>query len=121
MLGVFKTVIEGISKSRDDFEALPDEGLFGRKCSRLCNLIECYIFRFFIVGIICVLVLLPIATLLFSVLFFILAITFWMYVPLALLITYLFNILIFEVDYSRKQECYIRLFPLIGTIVILII
>lgn len=64
---------------------------------------------------------LPIATLLFSVLFLICAITFWIYVPIALLLTYLFNILIFEIDYSRKQECYIRLFPLIGTIVILII
>jgi hypothetical protein len=37
VLAVFSTVLEGVKKSRDNFEALPDRGLFGKNFSRYFN------------------------------------------------------------------------------------
>lgn len=39
VLGVFFHVIDGIKKSRENFESQPDRGLFGKNLSRICNLI----------------------------------------------------------------------------------
>ena len=51
----FKNILEGIKKSRENFENTPDNGLFGKNIGRIFNKIECYLFRFFIVGLIIVL------------------------------------------------------------------
>ena len=47
----FGDVLEGIRKSRDEFENTPDNGLFGKNIGRKFNKIECYFFRFVVVGL----------------------------------------------------------------------
>jgi len=42
-------------ESRAEFERSPDDGFFGKSCSRIINLIEVYIFRFLFVGVFLVL------------------------------------------------------------------
>lgn len=96
MLGKFGNVLKSIQKSREEFERVPDRGLLGKSIIRVCNLFECYIFRLIFIGIIGVLILYPIAILLFSSLCLIGIITFWLWIPLAMVICYLFNILVFE-------------------------
>lgn len=91
----FQNVLESIKKSREDFESKPDLGLMGKNFSRCCNIIECYFLRLFIVGLIITLTLYPIAILLVSLLSFIFMITFWFWIPVAMIACYLFNIFIF--------------------------
>jgi len=93
---VFKTVLEGVKKSRDHFEALPDRGLFGKNFSRYFNYFECYVFRTLIVGVVITLILYPIAIVLQSILMFVMVLTVWLWMPLVLLVTYLFNTLFFQ-------------------------
>lgn len=45
------STLEGIKKSRQNFEELPDNALFGKNVARIFNYIECYLFRFLFVGI----------------------------------------------------------------------
>lgn len=117
LLGVFGTVMKGIAESRADFEAQPDLGLFGKKCSRICNLIQCYIFRFLIVGVIGVLMLYPVAIIVFSTLCLFVGLTFWIWVPLAMIIVYLFNILIFQFETNTRQAgCLIKGVPLFSLV-----
>jgi hypothetical protein len=94
-LGVFSKVLDGISDSRREFEALPDRGLFGKNLSRVCNLLECYVFRFLIVGVIITLLLYPVAIILVSITCFVFILTLWIWIPIILIIVYLFNILIY--------------------------
>lgn len=68
------------------------------------------------------LTLFPIAIILCSILFLILAMTSWIYVPIAIIIVYLFNILIYEFDVVPKtRECYTRLFSPIANIILIVI
>jgi len=96
LLNQFFTVLEGIKDSRASFESQPDTGFFGKNFSRIFNLIECYIFRFLIVGVIILLILYPIAIVVNSTISFVLAITSWLWVPLVEVVCYLFNILIYQ-------------------------
>lgn len=102
-LGVFSKVLDGISESRRAFEALPDRGLFGKNLSRICNLFECYIFRFLIVGVIITLMLYPVAIILVSTICFAFILTIWIWVPLILIVVYLFNIFVFEYESNYRD------------------
>jgi len=76
--------------SRRSFESKPDTGIFGKNFARVWNLIEVYLFRFLIVGIIIVLILFPAAIILnimFSVVF---ALTSWLWIPIYLVLRYLY-------------------------------
>lgn len=118
LFGKFMRVMDGIRDSRRYFESQPDTGFFGKAFSRIFNLIECYIFRFLILGVIVLLILYPIAIVINSVLSFVLAITSWLWVPLIEVVCYLFNILIyqFEIDDIYRGNRYSeRWFPLIST------
>jgi hypothetical protein len=96
MLRVFEDVLEGVSRSRAHFEALPDRGLFGKNFSRVFNYFECYVFRLAFVGVAITLILYPIAIIVSSLLMGFLIITVWAWIPIILLITYLFNVFLFQ-------------------------
>lgn len=122
VIGTFKAVLNGISQSRQHFENQPDLGLLGKNVSRLCNIIECYVFRFFFVGLILTLLLYPCLIIVCSVLTTAILLTVWIWVPLVLLLTYLFNILIFQFESSYiPNRCVVRLAPVFGIIIRLVI
>ncbi len=75
--------------SRERFEGEPDTGIFGKKFARLWNLFEVYIFRFLFVGILCVLILFPIAIIVNFLVTFILALTAWLWIPIFLVLRYI--------------------------------
>ena len=113
--GVFFTVLDGIRKSREHFEGLPDRGLFGKNFSRWFNYAECYIFRFLMVGVVGVLIIYPILIVTLSVLCFVLIVTFWAWVPMIMVVCYLFNILIFQFQSSYiPRGIVIRSVPLLS-------
>jgi hypothetical protein len=115
VIGTFKTVTYGIKRSRDYFESLPDRGLFGKKFSRYFNYLECYVFRLFFVGIIGVLILYPITIIVLSVLSVLLIVTVWIWVPLIMVVCYIFNILVFQFESSnRPSGVLIRGVPLLS-------
>lgn len=96
VIGTFLTVIEGIRKSRANFEATPDLGLLGKNISRYFNYMECYLFRFLFVGVIVTLIGYPIVIIIASAISAVLVITIWAWVPIILLVTYIFNIFIYQ-------------------------
>lgn len=72
--------------SRNSFENSADTGFFGKNCARICNLIEVYFFRFLIVGICVVLIILPILIILNTAISIFLALTSWLWIPIALIL-----------------------------------
>jgi hypothetical protein len=57
----------------------------------------------------------PIAIIIFSTICFVGILTFWIWVPLCMVITYIFNILIFQFEISQYPSgCLIKSVPLIG-------
>ena len=62
--------------------------------SRIFNYIECYVFRLLFVGIFLVLICYPILIVVASSVTLCLVVTFWAWMPVILLATYLFNILV---------------------------
>ena len=101
---------------------MPDRGLFGKNFSRFFNYIECYIFRLIFVGFILTLLLYPLAIIVLSLVTGVLIITVWAWMPLVLLITYLFNVIVFQFESSLiPRGFWIRAFPLLTLIISLII
>jgi hypothetical protein len=112
-IGAFVKVLSGIGKSRQHFEDLPDRGLFGKNFSRIFNYVECYVFRLVFVGILLTLIAYPIAIVLASLVMTVLIITFWIWMPIIFVITYLFNILIYQFESSQIVSGFVqRAFPL---------
>ena len=85
--------------------------------SRIFNYIECYVFRFLLAGVFIVLICYPILILIASSVTFALVVTFWAWMPVILLATYLFNIFIkqFESAYITNG-CFARSFPIFSVI-----
>ncbi len=104
MIGQFLKVLEGIRQSRERFEEQPDLGLLGKNMSRFFNYAECYLFRLVFVGIFLVLICYPIIIVVFSVVSTILVITVWAWIPLILLVTYTFNIFIYQFESSFIED-----------------
>ena len=120
-IGVFKKVLEGIKKSREDFERTPDRGLLGKNISRYYNYIECYFFRLLLVGIIGTLILYPILIVVLSLLCTALILTFWAWVPIIMIVCYLFNILVFQFESSYiPRGVIIRSVPMLTLLFILV-
>lgn len=80
---------------------MPDRGLFGKNFSRYFNYAECYIFRLLFVGIFLTLILYPIAIILASLVMFVLIVTPWVWMPIILMVTFLFNTLVFQFESSH--------------------
>lgn len=61
------------------------------------------------------LMLYPVAIILFSTICLFIGLTFWIWVPLAMIVVYLFNILVFQFEMSyREAGCLIRGIPLLS-------
>lgn len=56
-----RNICAGMAKSRKNFEDAPDTGICSKNMSRICNLIEVYIFRLIFVGLLLVFLGMPIA------------------------------------------------------------
>ncbi|CAK59674.1 unnamed protein product (macronuclear) [Paramecium tetraurelia] len=97
-------VCKGMSRSRREFEGSPDTGFFGKNCARICNYVEVYFFRFLIVGIVGVLIVIPALIIANFVISLVLALTAWAWIPFVLIISYLFQLLIFDFDCSERQD-----------------
>lgn len=95
--------------------------MFGKNFSRYFNYFECYVFRFLIVGVFLTLILYPIAIILQSILMFVLVLTVWLWMPLVLLVTYLFNTLFFQFESSYiPYGFFIRATPLLSLVLSLL-
>ncbi|CAD8182894.1 unnamed protein product [Paramecium pentaurelia] len=97
-------VCKGMSRSRRDFENSPDTGFFGKNCARICNYVEVYFFRFLIVGIIGVLIIIPILIIANFVISLVLALTAWAWIPIVLILSYVFQLLIYDFDCSDREQ-----------------
>lgn len=73
-------------------------------------------------GIIGVLILYPIAIVIGSLLCLLMVVTFWAWVPLIMVLCYLFNILVFQFESSyRPSGCFVRAAPLLTLIIVIFI
>lgn len=90
--------------------------------SRIFNYFECYVFRFFFVGVLLVLIGFPILIVVASAVTLALVLTFWAWMPLILAVTYLFNIFLkqFETALDR-YGFWSRTFPLFVIVIRLVI
>ncbi len=89
-------------------------GLLGKNVSRIFNYIECYLFRLLLVGILLVLIGFPILIIVASTITVVLVVTFWAWMPLVLVVTYLFNIFIKQFETERDAYGFMsRTFPLL--------
>ncbi len=117
VIGTFLNVVDGIKKSRTHFEELPDLGLLGKNVSRYFNYLECYVFRLVIVGVILVLIGYPILIIVLSVLSIVFMFTVWLWMPFILLVTYFFNIFIYQFESAYiPNHRLLRSIPILGLI-----
>ena len=79
-------------------------------------------FRLLFVGVLLTLACYPVLIVVASTIIFILIFTFWVWMPVILLVTYLFNILIkqFETPRINSYGCFARTFPLFRVVGVLI-
>lgn len=109
--------MSGIRESRTKFEEQPDLGLLGKNVSRYFNYAECFLFRFLFVGVLIVLIGYPIIIVVFSVCATILVVTVWAWIPLILMVTYVFNIFIYQFETSLiPDRRVVRSVPIIGLV-----
>lgn len=105
---MFSEVLQNIQRSRRDFEQRPDKGIFSKKCCRLCNLFYNYIFKFWVIGVFLVLGCMPVLCIASSAVLLLLALTAYIYMPFVLLLTWLFQILLYDFD-NPGEEFYVGL------------
>ncbi|KAL4453079.1 hypothetical protein ABPG74_015310 [Tetrahymena malaccensis] len=96
--------LKGIKRTIQDFEAQPDRGLFGKSFARIFKYLECLIR--FVISISFVGVGVPVAILINSILSFVLAITSWAWIPVTLVIRWLFHLLICDFDSPTRKGWY---------------
>lgn len=90
----------------------------GKNVSRIFNYAECYLFRFLFVGVFLVLIGYPILIVFCSVVSTILVVTVWAWIPLILLVTYTFNIFIYQFESSLiPDRKIVRSIPIIKIII----
>ncbi|KAL4464780.1 hypothetical protein ABPG74_011341 [Tetrahymena malaccensis] len=101
---ILKTALNGIRKSIDDFEALPDRGLFGKNFARIFKYIECYVFRLLFVTIFLIGVCMPILVTINCLGSFALAITSWLWIPITLVFRWLYHIFVWDFDSPTRRS-----------------
>jgi hypothetical protein len=108
-----------VSSMRREFEGRPDTGLIGKGVTRLFNLVWCYI----IVGLfgtVLLVTLMPAAILLNCALSIVLGVTAIVWWPIALLIGFLFALLVYDWLHARYGDVWFPLLTaLIGRVVVL--
>lgn len=103
----FTHVLEGIQRSRQNFEEQPDTGIFGKRFSRAVNLVECYVLRLFVVGVLILLILHPLFNLLVIALTALLCATAVAWVFAWLLICSVFRLLVFNYERMHNRRYFI--------------
>ncbi|KAL4508047.1 hypothetical protein ABPG72_021420 [Tetrahymena utriculariae] len=101
---LLKTTLNGIKKTIEDFEALPDRGLFGKNFARIFKYIECYVFRLLFVTILLVGICMPILIVLNCLISFALAITSWLWIPVTLVFRWLYHIFLWDFDSPTRRS-----------------
>lgn len=82
---------------------------------------ECYVFRFIFVGVFLTLIVYPVSILVVSTFMTVLMVTFWAWMPIILMVTYLFNVLLFQFETNCQYGSFkIKVTPLFGIIFTLI-
>lgn len=94
----FRKVLEGIRNSRQDFEAAPDTGFFGKNMARIFNLLGCYLIRFTLVGVGFVLIIHPVLNILGLVICLTVSVTSCFWVMLLIVLRNLFRYLIYDFE-----------------------
>jgi hypothetical protein len=117
--GLLFSLWSNVGKMRREFEARPDSGLIGKGLTRVFNLVWCYI----VVGLFGTLLLvifMPAAILLNCALSIALAVTAIVWWPIALLIGFLFALLIYDWLHARYGDVWFPLpMALIGRVLVL--
>lgn len=98
------------------FEDRPDTGFFGKNCARICNYIYYYVFVFLFFGVVCSLILYPLFLLTAVLVTLILLLTSPVWMALYIVLFYLFQVLIYDLDSSYGADC--QVFRLIVYILI---
>ena len=98
VVSTFRNIMKSIKKSREDFENSPDTGIFGKKFTRICNLFENYLYKFFLLGVILDLICFPFIIILNSLLCFFLASTAYVWVFLVVFFFWFTEILFYDFD-----------------------
>jgi len=98
VISTFRNILKSIKKSREDFENSPDTGIFGKKFTRICNLLENYLYKFFLLGIILDLICFPLVILLNTLLCIFLASTAYLWVLLVVMIFWFTEIFFYDFD-----------------------
>jgi hypothetical protein len=102
-IGNVRGIAKRIAKSRARFEAKPDRSFFGKNVSRLFNLAWNYLVRLPL-GIVLVGIGYPILIIINIIVSFILVITFWIWVPILTIITYLFAVLVYDFLHRKHHS-----------------
>ena len=76
----------------------PDNGFFGKTCSRFCNLLENYVFRLIIVCFFWLILIKPMVIIVNVVVCTFVAATAILWIPIAIILYYLFGVLIYNFD-----------------------
>lgn len=98
VISTFKNVMKSISKSRKDFEDSPDTGIFGKKFTRICNLIENYIYKFLFLGVILDLICFPLVILLNTILCLVLSSTAYLWVFIVMVFYWVIQLFFYDFD-----------------------
>ena len=88
-----------VGRAREEFENAPDTGFFGKVCGRVFNVIYLYFIVSVLYMIGYLLIIKPIVILLNIVLSLIVLATAFLWTPIALLVHYLFTLLVYNYDY----------------------
>ena len=104
VFSTFMLVMKSIEDDRNHFESQPDTGFFGKKFSRICNLIYNYIFKFIFVGLFLTLICFPLLIIGNFLICLLLAVTSFIWMPLVLVICKISHVLIYDYDNEGSHE-----------------
>ena len=100
----FTAVMKGISICRKRFEDSRDDGFFGKGVSRIFNILDCYLIRFFFVGIIGIIFIHPVLNILNILVSILLILTSFIWIAAFEVISLVWKLLIF--DFSSTMPSY---------------
>ena len=98
VISTFRNIMKSIKKSRADFENSPDTGIFGKKFTRICNLMENYLYKFFLLGIILDLICFPLVIVLNTLICILLASTAYVWVFMVVFVFWFVEVFFYDFD-----------------------
>lgn len=101
-----------ITEDRDNFENSPDDSFFGKNCARIFNIIYNYIIKTF-VAFFAFMIGYPIVIFLWTIFWFIVLISCYVWGLIAIVFLAMFNLFILDIDYPGKDGHGLGLIPII--------